>query len=173
MTDTVGFIQKLPTQLIAAFRATLEEIVEADMLLHIVDVTHASAHAQAEAVHQTLIEIEADHIPVLTVLNKIDLLTNPEYARQALADFPNSTAISAKTGEGIHDLLGLINDHLYQTFTPVIVSLPYKEGGLIAAFHEQGQVERVEQVHQAVLIHGRLPGRLLAQYQPYLVHGSG
>ena len=73
-TDTVGFIQKLPTQLVAAFRATLEEIAEADLLLHVVDITHPNARAQAEAVHNTLIELEADHIPVLTVLNKIDRL---------------------------------------------------------------------------------------------------
>jgi GTP-binding protein HflX len=173
VTDTVGFIQKLPTELIAAFRATLEEIVEADLLLHMVDVTHAIAQAQAEAVYQTLAEIEADHIPTLTVLNKIDLLPDPEKARQALALFPNSVAISALTGEGILDLLALINDHLYETYTPVIVRLPYQEGGLIAAFHDQGQVERVEQTHQGILIQGRLPGRLLARYQPFLVSRAG
>jgi GTP-binding protein HflX len=173
VTDTVGFIQKLPTELIAAFRATLEEIVEADLLLHMVDVTHAIAQAQAEAVYQTLAEIEADHIPTLTVLNKIDLLPDPEKARQALALFPNSVAISALTGEGILDLLALINDHLYETYTPVMVRLPYQEGGLIAAFHDQGQVERVEQTHQGILIQGRLPGRLLARYQPFLVSRAG
>jgi len=173
VTDTVGFIQKLPTALIAAFRATLEEIVEADLLLHIVDVTHPNALAQAEAVYQTLGEIEGDHIPVLTVLNKIDLLKDSDSARQSLADFPNSVAISARTGEGISDLLARINQHLYQTFTAVTVRLPYKDGALIAAFHELGQVDRVEQVHQAVLIHGRLPGRLLAQYQPYIVIETG
>src|SRR3990172_6959442 len=74
-TDTVGFIQKLPTTLVAAFRATLEEIAEADLLLHIVDITHVNAQAQAKAVYQTLIEIEADHIPVLIALNKIDQLS--------------------------------------------------------------------------------------------------
>ncbi len=173
VTDTVGFIQKLPTELIAAFRATLEEIVEADLLLHLVDVTHANAQAQAEAVYQTLAEIEADHIPALTVLNKIDLLPDPDKARQALVLFPKSVAISARTGEGIADLLDLINDHLYETYTHVLVRLPYQEGGLIAAFHDQGQVERVEQTHQGVLIQGRLPGRLLARYKPFLVQRVG
>jgi GTP-binding protein HflX len=173
MTDTVGFIQKLPTELIAAFRATLEEIVEADLLLHLVDVTHPNAQEQAEAVYQTLAEIEADHIPALTVLNKIDLLPDPEKARQALALFPKSVAISALTGEGIADLLDLINEHLYETYTHVLVRLPYQEGGLIAAFHDQGQVERVEQTHQGVLIQGRLPGRLLARYQPFMVQRAG
>ncbi len=173
VTDTVGFIQKLPTELIAAFRATLEEIVEADLLMHVVDVTHANAKAQAEAVYQTLSEIEADHIPTLSVLNKIDLLADPENARLALANFPNSVAISALTGEGIQDLLGRVNEHLYETYSPVIVRLPYQEGSLIAAFHDQGQVERVEQTHQGVLIQGRLPGRLLARYQPFLVQRAG
>lgn len=173
VTDTVGFIQKLPTELIAAFRATLEEIVEADLLMHVVDVTHANAKAQAEAVYQTLSEIEADHIPTLSVLNKIDLLADPENARLALANFPNAVAISALTGEGIQDLLGRVNEHLYETYSPVIVRLPYQEGSLIAAFHDQGQVERVEQTHQGVLIQGRLPGRLLARYQPFLVQRAG
>lgn len=173
VTDTVGFIQKLPTDLIAAFRATLEEIVEADLLLHVVDVTHSNAEAQADAVYQTLAEIEADHIPALTVLNKIDLLPDSEKARQALSLFPNSVAISALTGEGIPDLLDFINGHLYEMYTPVLVRLPYQEGGLIAAFHDQGQVERVEQTHQGVIIQGRLPGRLLARYQPFLVQRVG
>lgn len=173
MTDTVGFIQKLPTELIAAFRATLEEIVEADLLLHLVDVTHANAQAQAEAVYQTLGEIEADHIPALTVLNKIDLLPDPEKARQALVLFPKSAAISARTGEGIAELLDLINEHLFEKYTHVLVRLPYQEGGLIAAFHDQGQVERVEQTHQGVLIQGKLPGRLLARYQPFMVQRAG
>ena len=99
-TDTVGFIQKLPTNLIAAFQATLEEITEADLLLHIIDVTHINAQAQAKAVYQTLVEIHADHLPVLIGLNKIDLLYDSERARQALEQFPNSVAISALTGEG-------------------------------------------------------------------------
>jgi GTP-binding protein HflX len=65
--------------------------------------------------------------------------------------------------------LALINRHLFETYTPITVRLPYREGGLIAAFHDHGQIERVEQTHQGILIHGRLPGRLLARYQPYVV----
>ena len=102
-TDTVGFIQKLPTTLVAAFRATLEEIAEADLLLHVVDVTHVNAHAQAKAVYQTLEDIEADHIPVLVALNKIDLLNDSDGARNSLDAFPNAVAISALTGDGIGD----------------------------------------------------------------------
>jgi GTP-binding protein HflX len=86
-TDTVGFIQKLPTTLVAAFRATLEEIAEADLLIHLIDITHPQAREQARAVYQTLTDIEADHIPILTALNKIDHLTDPNRAIEVLSDF--------------------------------------------------------------------------------------
>ena len=166
-TDTVGFIQKLPTMLVAAFRATLEEIADADLLLHMVDINHPEAQAQAKAVLQTLAEIGADHIPVLTTLNKIDRLSDPERARQILEDYPNAVAISALYGDGIPDLLVKVSEQLYKTFSKVIVRLPYQEGGLISLFHEQGQVERIVHNQGGVLIHGRLPGRLVARYRPY------
>jgi GTPase len=168
-TDTVGFIQKLPTTLVAAFRATLEEIAEADLLLHLVDITHPDAHAQAQAVHETLEEIEADHIPVLTALNKIDRLNDPTGARQTVEAFPNSVAISALTGEGIDDMLELVRLNLFELFTPVSVRLPYQEGGLIALFHEQGQVENLEHTTGGVVIQGRIPNRHIARYQPFIV----
>ena len=167
VTDTVGFIQKLPTTLVAAFRATLEEIAEADLLLHVIDVTHPNARAQAEAVYQTLSDIEADHVPILTVLNKIDRLSEPERARESIDQYPNSTAISALKGSGISDLLQMVGEQLYETYTPVTVFLPYKEGGLISNFHEYGQVETTEHVHGGVIIQGRLPGRFVARFKPF------
>ncbi|MCJ7530003.1 MAG: GTPase HflX [Anaerolineales bacterium] len=167
-TDTVGFIQKLPTSLIAAFRATLEEIADADLLLHIIDVTHPNTEAQAEAVHQTLIEIQADHVPVLAVLNKIDCLSDPVRARQSLSGFQSAVAISALAGIGIPDLLNAVSSQLYKKFTPVTVRLPYQEGGLIALFHEQGLVRQIEHGRNCVVIKGSLPGRLLAKYSPFL-----
>ena len=166
-TDTVGFIQKLPTALVAAFRATLEEISEADLLLHVVDITHPNAAAQAEAVEQTLAEIEADHIPVLTVLNKMDQLADPEGAQQILEAFPKSVAISALTGRGIKELLELVRKELYETYVPLTVKLPFQEGSLISLFHEMGQVERSESERGGVLLQGRVPGRLVAQFWPF------
>ena len=166
-TDTVGFIQKLPTTLLAAFRATLEEIAEADLLLHVVDVTHPDAHAQAQAVHETLQEIEANHIPVLTVLNKIDRLSDPERAQQVLGGYPNAVAISALNRTGFPELLAKINEYLFETFSDVVVRLPYQEGGLISAFHEQGQIDRLEHGQGGVTIWGRLPGRLIASYSAF------
>jgi GTP-binding protein HflX len=172
-TDTVGFIQKLPTTLVAAFRATLEEIAEAELLLHVVDITHQNAHAQAAAVHQTLQEIEADHIPIVVALNKIDKLSDPEGARQVLADYPNAVAISALTGEGISDLLQLVGEHLYENYVSITVRIPYNEGGLIALFHEQGQVERIEHRNGSVEIRGKLPLRILARFKPYRIPEPG
>lgn len=171
LTDTVGFIQKLPTTLVAAFRATLEEIAEADLLLHIVDITHPNSMAQAQAVYQTLGEIEADHIPVLTVLNKIDRLNDPARARQAVEIFPNSVAISALTGDGIPDLLTAISGLLYETYADVSIRLPYQQGQLISMFHEQGQIEKIEHERGGVIIQGKLPIRLLARFQAYTRSG--
>ena len=114
VTDTVGFIQKLPTTLVAAFRATLEEIAEADLLLHVVDVTHPHALAQAEAVHDTLEFINAEGIPSIPVLNKIDRLSNPDKAQLALNSFPNAVAISALRGDGINELLQTIKSRLFE-----------------------------------------------------------
>ncbi len=168
-TDTVGFIQKLPTTLVAAFRATLEEIAEADLLLHVVDISHPNAMNHAEAVHETLEEIEAEHVPVITVLNKIDLLSDPAAARSALEHFPQAVAISARSGEGIGDLLGMLRSTLYETFTPILVRLPYQQGQLISLFHEFGQVERLEHGRKGVLLQGRIPGRLVAQFKPWQV----
>ncbi|HNT23317.1 MAG TPA: GTPase HflX [Anaerolineales bacterium] len=166
-TDTVGFIQKLPTALVAAFRATLEEIAEADLLVHVVDITHPEAQAQAQAVYQTLVEIEADQIPVLTVLNKIDRLPDPEQAREALVGDDGSVAVSALTGAGIDEMLKKVSHQLFENFLTIDVRLPYQEGALVSLFHEQGHVERLEYIQGGVHIQGRIPGRLLAYYRPY------
>lgn len=166
-TDTVGFIQKLPTALVEAFQATLEEIKEAELLVHVVDVTHPNVHAQAEAVLETLEDIEAEHVPILTVLNKIDRLDDPEAAQEALKDFEDAVAISALHGQGLDEMLAAVGRKLYETLSPIEVLLPYDQGALIALFHEQGQVDRVEHTRKGVNIRGRVPGRLLARYSPF------
>jgi len=169
LTDTVGFIQKLPTTLVAAFQATLEEIAESDLLLHVVDISHPNAMNQAESVQQTLEGINASHVPIITVLNKIDRLSDPESARRVVEHFPQAVAISARTGDGIGDLLARIHDGLYETLTPTLVRLPYQQGQLISLFHEFGQVDRLEHGRKGVLIQGRIPGRLVAQFKPWQV----
>jgi GTPase len=168
-SDTVGFIQKLPTQLVAAFRATLEEIAEADLLIHVVDVTHPNAKAQSQAVEETLKELDAGNIPVITALNKIDRLDDPQAAMRALEEFSESVAISAKNGLGMDDLVRAIETALFETYIPIRVRLPYQEGQLISLFHEQGQVSFVEHGRGGVRMDGMIPGRLLTRYQPFFV----
>jgi GTP-binding protein HflX len=172
-TDTVGFIQKLPTALVAAFHATLEEIAEADLLLHLVDISHPNALGQYRAVLETLEEIGADHIPMITALNKADKLKDPENAARILENFPKSIAVSALKGAGIENLLMLAQEELFEAFEPVGVRLPYKEGALISLFHELGVVERVEHERGGVVIHGSIPGRLLAQFAPWKIKPNG
>ena len=170
ITDTVGFIQKLPTQLVAAFRATLEEIAEADLLLHVVDASHPNAREQIKAVEMTLKEIDAGHIPVILVLNKIDRLANREEALQIVTDYPGTVVgISARDGAGISDMLREIEHELYETYVPISVRLPFDQGQLISLFHDQGQVENVEHSRGGVVIEGNIPGRLVARFQPYLM----
>jgi GTP-binding protein HflX len=172
-TDTVGFIQKLPTALIAAFHATLEEIAEADLLLHMVDISHPNALGQYQSVLQTLEEIGAGHIPMITALNKADRLKDPANAERVLANFPKSVAVSALKGTGMDNLLMLVQEELFEAFEPIGVRLPYKEGALISLYHELGQVERVEHERGGVVIHGSLPGRLLAQFAPWKLNANG
>ena len=143
-TDTVGFIQKLPTTLVAAFRATLEEIAEADLLLHVVDISHPNALNHFEVVEETLTEINAEHIPVITALNKIDLLNSQDSVQKTLSHYPRSIAVSAQEKIGIEDLKTLLQKSLYETYTPIWVRLPYQQGNLISIFHESGQIERIE-----------------------------
>ncbi|KAA3647770.1 MAG: GTPase HflX [Chloroflexi bacterium] len=171
-SDTVGFIQKLPTTLVAAFRATLEEIAEAELLLHVLDVTHPNVDAQAEAVLETLTEIGADHIPMLTVLNKIDDLPDLDLVDDALELFPGAVPISALRELGMPDLLDALTEKLYEAYTPVEVDLPYKEGALIALFHEQGQIEHIEHTRKGAYIEGRVPGRLVARYRPFQINAE-
>ncbi len=163
-TDTVGFIQKLPTTLVAAFRATLEEIADADLLLHVVDISHPNALNHFEAVEETLGKIDAEHIPVITALNKIDLLNTIETAQETLVHYPRAIAVSAQEKIGISELKTLLQKALYETYTPITVRLPYQQGNLISIFHESGQIERIEHERGGVLIQGRLPGRLVAQF---------
>ena len=169
-TDTVGFIQKLPTTLVEAFHATLEEIVEADLLLHVVDISHPNALNQYQSVQATLDQLGAQHIPVVTALNKVDQLRDPDAAKQVVSHFSaKAVTISALKAIGIPDLLRVIQEELYETYAPVLVRLPYQQGALISLFHEAGQVERIEHGRGGVLMQGRIPGRLLAQFRNWQV----
>lgn len=107
-----------------------------------------------------------------SALNKTDLLRNPESARETIRQFSKAVAISALTGTGIQDLLHMVREELYESYSPVRVKLPYQQGALISLFHEMGRVEFVEHERGGVTIQGRLPGRLLAQFSPWLRNGK-
>ncbi|MBC7249039.1 MAG: GTPase HflX [Anaerolineae bacterium] len=164
-TDTVGFIQKLPTQLVAAFRATLEEVAEADLLLHVVDVTHRNVYEQVAAVHDTLAEIGVAEKPMVNALNKVDRLRDPQALAELVADFPDSVPISALRGHGLDLLLARIEAMLQENMVSVDVVIPYDRGDLVARFHEQGQVEEKSHTAEGIHIRGRLPRELAERLQ--------
>jgi GTP-binding protein HflX len=167
-TDTVGFIQKLPTQLVAAFRATLEEITEADALLHVVDVTHPHALEQAQTVLDTLRELGAHNKPVITALNKADRLPAEQRAALAGGLLSEGMFISALAREGLDALLSEIEAVLFERLVPIRVRLPYKAGDLMALFRREGAVESELPEERSVLLSGRIPGRLLDVFTPYV-----
>lgn len=168
-TDTVGFIQKLPTTLVEAFHATLEEITEADLLLHVVDISHPNAMNQFHAVQESLDKIEAQHIPVVSALNKVDRLRDPKSAEEVVKSYSKAVAISAADGTGVKALLQVVQEELYEKYTSIRVKLPYQQGALISLFHESGQVEVIEHSRGGVFMQGRVPGRLVAQFNNWQV----
>jgi len=171
-TDTVGFIQKLPTQLVAAFQATLEEIAEADLLLHIVDITHPHVREQSLAVEESLRQIGADDRPLVTALNKIDLHPSSgispvlaEIARR----YPNCVPISALEGTGLDLLLRRVEDVLEEELIPLRVLLPHGQNNLLGLFHHRGLVRVERYTEQGVIIEGKLPQELEARFEKYLI----
>jgi GTP-binding protein HflX len=168
-TDTVGFIQKLPTEIVAAFRATLEEIEEADILLHVVDATHPNAIAQIDAVEDTLAELEVDHLPMVTALNKADLLPPDRNPMRELDVEGPAVVVSAATGAGFDELLETIEAVMIETMVPVRVHLPYQRGDLLSLFYERGQVGEETHSGEGIGINGRLPQRLIPYFSQYLV----
>jgi len=163
-TDTVGFIQKLPTQLVAAFRATLEEVAEADLLLHVLDVTHPQVMRQAEAVRETLVDIGAADKPIVSALNKIDRLPTPDAISPLMSRFPNSVAISALVGEGLEPLLARIERVLETQMAWLDVLIPYELGELVDLFHRRGLIEQEEHTEMGTCIVGRIPRALVGRF---------
>lgn len=175
LTDTVGFINNLPTQLIAAFRATLEEISEATMLVHVVDVTHPNVVEQVITVNETLEDLGVDDRPVLFAMNKIDRLTReqrtllPELAPQ-LGIPSDAVAISAQDGVNIDILLAAIEDTLEREegFQPVTAHIPFDRSELVERFHTRGRVDEQDFDEGGTLITGWLPERELGRFEPFV-----
>ncbi|MEY2447282.1 MAG: GTPase [Acidimicrobiaceae bacterium] len=138
MTDTVGFVRKLPHQLVEAFKSTLEVVGEADLLVHIVDSSVAEPEVQIDAVHAVLGEIGGNGVPELLAFNKSDLAS--ANAARLAARYPGSVAISAAKGEGVEDLLRAVADRLRALTTVVELVVPYERGDVLAAVHREGEV---------------------------------
>jgi len=167
ITDTVGFIQKLPHQLVAAFRATLEEVVEADLLLHIIDASHPQYQEQSVAVFEVLNELKVKDKPVITVFNKTDKLA-PGIV-DSLLNEPNSVGISARHATGINQLLETIHSELRQQVIDMDLLIPYNDSGLLARLYDNGTVNLVEYVADGIMVKVSLPPDWAKPYQQYAV----
>ncbi|MCC6627550.1 MAG: GTPase HflX [Chloroflexi bacterium] len=166
LTDTVGFIQKLPPKLVAAFRSTLEEITEAAILLHVLDITHPNAAEQADTVRTILGDLGAGGKPVITALNKIDRLgdgATPAALAEQLPLTDTYVPISALTGGGLLTLLERIDAILARDQATVTVILPFARGDLVQLIRERGQVKRLDYTERGIEIEAMVPARYLPQ----------
>ncbi len=170
LTDTVGFISKLPHQLVDAFAATLEETRRADLLVHVLDASAGEEHGEAmkAAVEQTLEEIGAGEQPRLLVLNKADLL-DEEQRRELRLHNPDAVLVSAETGEGLPELQERLEAELAHTLRPLELLVPYADGGSLAELHElAGDVTR-EDTADGVRVRALVPARLAERFERFAV----
>jgi GTP-binding protein HflX len=169
LSDTVGFIKKLPHQLVAAFKATLEEVLEADLLLHIVDASHPEAEAQIAAVNVVLGELDATDIPMFMVFNKIDRLKSDEELHILQCQYPDALPISAQRGDGIPALIDALAQRFAERGTDLSLCIPYTEGQVLGLLHKHGIVLDTEYAAEAVHVKARLPNRYLKSVSQFLV----
>lgn len=164
LTDTVGFVRHLPHQLVDAFKSTLEEVSGADVIVHVVDGSHADPFEQIRAVRTVIDEIGAQEVPEIIAINKADV-ADQEVLMEILRKEPNSYAISVKTGFGIDALIHAIEKTLPRPKIEVDVIVPYNRGDLISAIHEHGEILSEEYVAEGTAIHARVDGGLARQIQ--------
>jgi len=155
VADTVGFVRHLPHQLVEAFRSTLEEVTDADLVLHVVDGSDDDPEGQITAVRAVLADIGAQHVPELIVVNKADA-ADPHVVARILNREPHSTVVSAKTGEGIAHLLTLIEADLPHGAVAIDLVVPYTRGDLVARAHREGELETVEHLEGGTRLVGRV-----------------
>lgn len=163
---TAGFIQKLPTQLVAAFRATLEEIQDASLLLHVVDASHTSAAAQVDAVNKVLKELDVVNVPTITVWNKVDACANPAAVAAVASRREGTVCVSALTGGGIDELLAAVGTRLEQAMVLVKVLIPYSQGDLVDEVHRSGVVKCAEYTEHGTEVEAHVPPGLAARLAP-------
>ncbi len=167
LTDTVGFVRRLPHGLIEAFKGTLEVAVKADQLVHVVDASDVDPEGQIEAVREVLREIGADHVPELIVFNKVDLA--PDAAEDLLADHPGSVAMSAVTGEGVELMLSTLGDRLRSLTSVAELMVPWSRGDVIAAIHREGAIVSTRDEVEGMRIRARLSGPSLGRLSEWLI----
>jgi GTP-binding protein HflX len=172
LTDTVGFIRNLPTHLVAAFRSTLEEVTFSDFILHVVDVSNPSWEVQVDAVMDTLKVLGADDKPMITVFNKIDTISDPTVRRDLVAEFQNSVAISAKSGEGMDDLLVAIKKQVQELLGFVQALVPYSESGLIQDCYNFGRVHKVDYREDGIYLEAELVSEMRGKLRRYAVDSA-
>jgi GTP-binding protein HflX len=173
LTDTVGFVQHLPTTLVAAFRATLEEVAEADLLIHVVNAAYPAVNRQVEAVEEVLEEIGAGGRPTIIALNKADLLPpDAELTLTGMAEMLPTVKVSALQGDGIDELLRCISENLTAQFVSLDVLIPYHHGELVALFHQYGTIECEEYEEMGTHIHGHMPANHSGPFTAFQCVGS-
>jgi GTP-binding protein HflX len=168
LTDTVGFIRKLPHDLVAAFKATLEEVVQADLLLHVVDLSHPQAEEQILAVNAVLEEIGADGKPTLMVFNKTDRFGSDVLLKRFQDRFPNAVGTSAKTGHGVPELLAELGSLLRPTRELVELSVPHEASAVIARLHSTAQVVERNYNGETARFKARIPPHLRQEFAPFI-----
>jgi GTP-binding protein HflX len=171
LTDTVGFIQKLPTTLVAAFRSTLEEVVEADMLLEVVDATHENAIEQSGTVDEVLGELGAGDKPRVTALNKIDLLPDPSTLDLSL--FEHAVPVSAVAKQNLEALLRQVGEVIAEEMVRYTVLVPYERGDLVELFHRRGHVAHQAAEEAGTRLTGTLPRQIVPVFAPYRAQQDG
>ncbi len=169
LSDTVGFIKKLPHQLVAAFKATLEEVTEADLLLHVVDISHPEAEAQVAAVDTVLQELDASDIPMVMAFNKIDQLEKEDQLHILKSRFPEAISISAQRGDGIETLTETLAQRFASHGAMLNLSIPYTDGKALDMLYKHGTVLGAEYAEDAVHVKARLPSRYLKSVSQFAV----
>jgi GTP-binding protein HflX len=167
VSDTVGFVRKLPHQLVQAFRSTLEVVAESDLLVHVVDATATDPEGQIDAVRRVLNEIDADHVPELLVINKTD--ASPDGAKRLSVRHPEAVVISAATGEGTDELLTAVGDQLRATANLVELLVPYDRGDVVAIVHREGDVLSEQHEDEGTRLQARLDPAGVARVRDFLV----
>ena len=169
LTDTVGFLRALPHKLVAAFRATLEEVVDADFLIHVVDASHPYSRDQRAAVESVLEELGAAGKPTITVFNKSDCIADQYELRRDVADTPNAVYLSAKTGEGLEYLSSQITKTIKELLHSIKLDLPYNRGDLLAYCYDRGRVLSVEYEGEHILVEAEITEDLVGRLEQYRV----